>query len=216
MAENYRMIRSGLLLSSADHPPRTLLVTSMTPQDGKTTTAINLARTMAQVSDKVLLIDADMRKPRLHILLGLPNNVGLSSFLSGSVDEKEVRSLTDENINVITSGPIPPNPAELLSSKRMQDMLQELASIYDFIIIDSPPIGQLADALILSTKVDGTVLVVRAGKTTYEMFSSGLKKMLELQPHILGVILNGVSSKISGSNSYHYYDYYTQDSDSTV
>ncbi len=211
ISESYRIIRSSLLLSSADHPPRTILVTSMATQDGKTTTSINLARTMAHGGDKVLLIDADMRKPRVHSLFGMPNTVGLSSYLSGNSDEKIIRSLADEKIGVIPSGPIPPNPSELLESKRMQHLLQQLTGVYDFIIIDSPPIGHLVDGLILSTLVDGTVLVARAGKTTYDLFGSGLKKMQDIKAPILGAILNSMSAKLAGSKYHHYYEYYSQD-----
>jgi len=211
ISESYRLIRSGLLLSSADHPPRTILVTSMATQDGKTTTSINLARTMAHGGDKVLLIDADMRKPRVHSTFGISNTVGLSSYLSGNADKDIIRSIDDEKISVITSGPIPPNPSELLESKSMQHLLQQLAEVYDFIIIDSPPIGHLVDGLILSTLVDGTVLVARAGKTTYDLFGSGLKKMLDIKAPILGAVLNSMSAKLAGSKYYHYYEYYSRD-----
>ena len=212
IAEGFRMIRSSLLLSSADHPPRTILITSMKAQEGKTSIALNLARTMAQVADKILIIDADMRKPRMHSLLGVQNTTGLSSFLSGNIDEKIVHSGKDNNISVIPSGPIPPNPVELISSQRMKTLLQEMSGIYDYIIIDSPPIIHLADGLILSTLVDGTVLVTRAGKTTFDIFNAGLKKLNDFKPHILGVILNAMSSRVSGPQSYyHYYEYYSED-----
>ncbi len=211
ISESYRLIRSGLLLSSADHPPRTILVTSMATQDGKTTTSINLARTMAHGGDKVLLIDADMRKPRVHTTFGMDNSIGLSSYLSGNADKDIISSIADEKISVITSGPIPPNPSELLESQRMQHLLTQLSEVYDFIIIDSPPIGHLVDGLILSTLVDGTVLVARAGKTTYDLFGSGLKKMLDIKAPILGAVLNSMSAKLAGSKYYHYYEYYSRD-----
>ena len=212
VAENYRMIRSSLLLSSADQPPQFILITSMMPQEGKTSTALNLARTLAQVTDKVLIIDADMRKPRIHQILGLDNRVGLSSFLSGNVSDTIILSTGEEKIRVIPAGPIPPNPAELISSQRMKILLKELAKDYSFIIIDSPPLSHLADGLILSTLVDGTVLVTRTGKTTFEEFGAGLKKMQDFKPHILGVILNAMASRFSGRQSYHdYYEYYSED-----
>ena len=192
------MIRSSLLLSSADQPPQFILITSMMPQEGKTSTALNLARTLAQVTDKVLIIDADMRKPRIHQILGLDNRVGLSSFLSGNVSDTIILPTGEEKIRVIPAGPIPPNPAELISSQRMKILLKELAKDYAFIIIDSPPISHLADGLILSTLVDGTVLVTRTGKTTFEAFGAGIKKLQDFKPHILGVILNAMSSRFSG------------------
>lgn len=212
ISESYRLIRSSLLLSSADHPPRSILVTSAATQEGKTTTSINLARTMALGGAKVLLIDADMRKPRVHSTFGIPNTLGLSSYLSGNTDkEKLIHTLPDDEISVISSGPIPPNPAELLESKRMKQLLQHMSGTHDVIIIDSPPVGHLVDGLILSTLVDGTLLVTRAGKTTYDMFGSGLKKMQDINATILGVVVNSLSAKLAGSKYYHYYEYYSQD-----
>ena len=212
IAESYRLIRSSLLLSSADHPPRTILVTSTAPQDGKTTTSINLARTMAQGGARVLLIDADMRKPRIHSTFGIPNSKGLSSYLSGNADEDILSPLPDEAISVITSGPIPPNPAELLESKRMKKLLDKMLETHETIILDSPPIGHLVDGLILSTLVDGTLLVSRAGKTTYDLFGSGLKKLQDINAPILGVIVNALSAKVVGYKYYHhYYEYYSRD-----
>jgi len=212
ISESYRLIRSGLLLSSADHPPRSILVTSAATQEGKTTTSINLARTMALGGAKVLLIDGDMRKPRVHSSFGIPNTVGLSTYLSGNTDdEKIIRTLPDEQISVITSGPIPPNPAELLESKRMEQLLQHMFETFDVIIVDSPPIGHLVDGLIISTLVDGTVLVTRAGKTTYDLFGEGLKKIQDINATLLGVVVNSLSAKLAGSKYYHYYEYYSRD-----
>ncbi len=217
ISESYRLIRSSLLLSSADHPPRTILVTSMATQDGKTTTSINLARTMALSGAKVLLIDADMRKPRVHSIFGIPNTLGLSSYLSGNTDEEKViHTLPDEQISVVSSGPLPPNPAELLESKRMEQLLQHMSGTHDVIIIDSPPIGHLVDGLILSKLVDGTLLVTRAGKTTYDLFGSGLKKMQGINASILGVVVNSLSARLAGSKYYHYYEYYSRDQKNTA
>lgn len=212
VAENYRMIRSSLLLSSADRPPKTILVTSMKAKEGKTSTSLNLARTLSQVSEKILLIDADMRKPRMHSINRVPNEVGLSTYLSGNIDDEFIIPTSEPKIDLIPSGPIPPNPVELISSKRMKTLLKEMSQKYDFVIIDSPPIIQLADGLIISTLVDGTVLVTRAAKTTYDVFNAGLKKLNDFKPHILGVILNGLSPRLTGPQSYyHYYQYYSED-----
>ena len=188
-----------------------MLVTSVGPQEGKTTTSINLARTLAQGENKVLLIDADMRKPRLHTMFALTNSVGLSSYLSGSSDEEIIHPLPGEQIHIVPSGPIPPNPGELLESKRMKTLLREMSAQYDFILLDSPPIGNLVDGLIISTLVDGTILVARAGKTTYDTFNTGLKKILDMQTPILGVVLNSMSAGLAGSSYYHYYEYYSRD-----
>lgn len=224
IAESYRIIRSNLLLSSADHPPRTILITSMKPQEGKTSTTLNLARTMAQVSDRVLIIDADMRKPKLHKIMGIALDTGLSSYLSGNMDELIIQAQPGENIlihepdeegiHLIPAGPIPPNPVELISSQRMKDLLAEMRSKYDYVFIDSPPVINLADAIILSTLTEGTIIVSRGGKTTYDEFTSGLKKFTEIKPHILGVILNALSSRAMARNSYYdYYEYYAADDD---
>ena len=206
-AESYRMIRSSLLLSSADKPPKTILVTSMKAQEGKTSTSLNLARTMSQISDRILIIDADMRKPRIHSLLNIPNDKGLSSYLSGNIDDNIIHKIDNTNINIIPSGPIPPNPVELISSHRMKKLLEIMGKKYDFVFIDSPPIIHLADGLILSTMVDGTVLVARAGEVTFDIFNAGLKKLNDFKPHILGVILNAMSTRLTGSHSYYHYYY---------
>ncbi len=222
ISESYRMIRSSLLLSSADHPPRTILLTSMKPQEGKTSTTLNLARTLAQISSKVLIIDADMRRPRIHKILGVPSTIGLSSYLSGNIDELIIQANPGENIlikepeneiiHLLPAGPVPPNPVELISSQRMKDLLDEMRVKYDYVLIDSPPIINLADALILSTLTEGTIIVSRAGKTTYDFFGAGLKKLKEMHPRILGVILNAVSTRNFDKNTYYnYYEYYSDD-----
>lgn len=216
ISESYRMIRSSLLLSSADHPPRTILLTSMNPQEGKTSTVLNLARTMSQISSKVLIIDADMRRPRIHKVLGVPNDIGLSSYLSGNIDELIIQASPDEHIliqepanekiHLLPAGPIPPNPVELISSQSMKDLLSEMRTKYDYVFIDSPPIINLADALILSTLTEGTIIVSREGKTTFDAFNAGLRKLKEVKPRILGVILNAVSTR--GLDKHAYYNYY--------
>lgn len=211
VAENYKMIRSSLLLSSADQPPQTILVTSMKAQEGKTSTCLNLARSLSQIAGKILVIDADMRKPRLHKLLKVANDKGLSSYLSGNVAADLALVTPEDKIHLIPSGPVPPNPVELVSSQRLKTLLKELGSTYDFIIIDSPPIINLADGLILSTLVDGTLLVTRVGKTTFDVFATGLKKLNDFKPHILGVVLNAMSSRSGLHTYYQYYTYYQDD-----
>ncbi|HER63476.1 MAG TPA: polysaccharide biosynthesis tyrosine autokinase [Desulfobacteraceae bacterium] len=207
IAESYRLIRSSLLLSSADHPPQIILISSMKPQEGKTSTALNLARAMAQVADKVLLIDADMRKPRVHSLMGVTNETGLSNFLSGNIDEYITHKTKEDKIYILPAGPIPPDPVELITSQRMKILIKQLSKDFDYIIIDSPPIIHLADGLVLSTLVDGIVLVTRTGKITFEMFNAGLKKLQDFKPHILGVILNAMNPRFSGPQTYyHYYE----------
>jgi polysaccharide biosynthesis transport protein len=211
LAENYRLIRSGLLLSSPDHPPRSILITSMSPKEGKTSTTCNLARVLAQNDKKVLIIDCDMRRPRTHSLFNVPNSSGLSSYLAGNIKKSLIRSIPDESLSLITSGPIPPNPAELLQSSRMELLMKEMLKIYDFVLLDSPPILRVTDSLTLSTLVDGVLLVTRSGKTTYDMLDSGLKKMHSLHAPILGIVLNGLSKSKKDSGYYGYYEYYNKE-----
>ena len=213
-AESYRLIRSSILLSSVDHPPRRILFTSMAPSEGKTTTIVNIARILSQSDKKVLIIDCDMRKPRLHSLFSIPNSVGLSSYLTGNTEENITQIIQGEAISLVTAGPVPPNPGELLDSDKMRALLNRMADIYDFVLLDSPPIQSVTDSLALSTLVDGTIIVVRPGKTTYDMLTNGLKKLDAINAHLLGFVLNGVSKKTGGEGYYHgyYYNkYYSKD-----
>ncbi len=211
LAENYRLIRSGLLLSSPDHPPRTILITSMTPKEGKTSTTCNLARVLAQNNKKVLVIDCDMRRPYTHTFFNIPNSTGLSTYLSGSTDKNLIKQIPGEPISLITSGPIPPNPAELLQSKRMKTLVDEMLKSYDFILLDSPPVQRVTDSLTLSSFVDGVLLVTRSGKTTYDALQSGLKKMSDIHAPILGIVLNGLKKTKKSSGYYGYYEYYNKE-----
>lgn len=211
LAENYRMIRSALLLSSPDHPPRSILVTSMSPKEGKTSTTCNLARVLAQNNKKVLIIDCDMRRPRAHSLFNIPNSTGLSNYLAGNTEKGIIKKIPDEQLSIITSGPVPPNPAELLQSHRMQLLMTETLKSYDFVLLDSPPVQRVTDSLTLSTLVDGTLLVTRAGKTTYDMLESGLKKLYEVRAPILGIVLNGLTRRTKDSGYYGYYEYYNKE-----
>ncbi len=212
LSESYRLIRSGLLLSSPDHPPRTLLVTSMAPREGKTATTANLSRILAQSEKKVLIIDCDMRRPRMHSLFSLPNSYGLSNYLTGDRQQELIHSIPGEQISLIPAGSIPPNPAELLNSNGMRQLLETMLESYDFVLLDSPPIQSVTDSLTLSRLVDGTVLVVRSGKTTYDTLDNGMKKMREVNAHLLGFVLNGFNKSSGSAGYYGYYDYYTKDS----
>lgn len=207
-AECYKSIRSSLMLSSPEHPPKTLLITSVEPQEGKTATALNIARTLAQTGSKVLLLDCDMRKPRLHTILRISNRVGLSSYLSGNTDKEIVAKLEENNLTVIPSGPVPPNPSELLGSERMTNLLQGLAKKFDYIILDTPPVMSVTDSQVLSHLVAGVVMVTRAGKTNCEILGRGLKMLQSIHAPLLGIVINGMSDKVSGD--YYYGGYYRQ------
>jgi capsular exopolysaccharide synthesis family protein len=210
-AESYRLIRSGLMLSTPEHPPRTMLITSMVQQEGKSTTTKNLALILAQNEKKVLIVDCDMRRPRQHSMFGVVNTYGLSNYLSGNTDEKQtlIRQVPDSPLYLITSGPVPPNPAELLNSAKMAQLVKETQEQFDFVLLDSPPVQQVTDSLSLGPLADGTVLVVRAGKTTYEMLDSGVKRLRESHAHLLGIVLNRLTKKHADKGYYGYYSYYS-------
>lgn len=206
IAEAYRHLRTSLLFSSAGKPPQTILVTSSQPSEGKTTTAINTAITLAQAGADVVIIDCDLRRPRLHSHFGLENGNGLTNYLSG---EKDTDNLLKPypglpQLKVITSGPIPPNPAELLGSNEMKNLLQFLKGKYRHVIIDSPPAISFTDAAILSTLVDGVILVAMSGKSSLHLIRRFKQRLATIGARIYGVVLNGVKLN---SVEYNYYGY---------
>ena len=205
-SESFRGIRTGILFSSADTAPQVILVTSAGPAEGKTICAANLAVTMAQAGSRVVLIDGDMRRPRVHKIFEKERNTGLSSFLVGSGELKDgVIPSGIENLDIIPCGPIPPNPSEILGSKKMELLIETLRKTYTRIVIDSPPITAVTDALVLSKTVDGVVLVIRAGETHRQVVQNGLAQLNSVNAHILGALLNGV---YTGKDSYYYYQYH--------
>jgi capsular exopolysaccharide synthesis family protein len=208
--ENYKAIRTGLLLSSADRPPKKLLVTSAQPGEGKTVTAINLATAIAMSEYKVLLVDADLRKPRISKALNLPNTKGLSTYLAGASDMDIIQDGPVPNLSIITSGPLPPNPSELLSSNRLNFLIRTLAEEFDIIIFDTAPLLSVTDGLILSKVLDGTILVIRAGKTNYDEVKRALKGLTDLNAHVLGLVLNAFDTK-KNEYYYKYYNYYSDE-----
>jgi succinoglycan biosynthesis transport protein ExoP len=206
MAEAYRHLRTSLLFSSAGKPPQVVLVTSSQPSEGKTTTAINTAITLAQSGADVIIIDCDLRRPRLHQHFAMDNNTGLTNYLSG---DKNTEMLLKPypaypKLRVITSGPIPPNPAELLSSAEMQELLRDLRGKFNHIVIDSPPAISFADAAILSTIVDGVILVAMAGKSSIQLIKRFKQRLNTIGTRIYGVVLNGIKPD---SFEYGYYGY---------
>lgn len=210
MSEAFRALRTALLLSQADHPPQVILVSSALPREGKTTSAANLAVTLAQLGDRTVLVDADLRKPGVGRLLDLGGSkyAGLSSYLAGvsSLDLVTVQHPAIPNLSAIPTGPLPPNPADLLSSHKLTEAIAELRTKFKFIVIDSPPIMAATDAVILSVKADGVLLVVRSGETPKEAFSRTRDLLLSVKCHILGVVLNAVDS--SAPDYYYSYRYY--------
>jgi len=210
MSEAFRALRTALLLSQADHPPQVILVTSALPREGKTTAAANLAVTLAQLGDRTLLIDADLRKPGVGRLLNLTDGkyAGLSSYLAGvsSLDLVTVPHPAIPNLAAIPTGPLPPNPADLLSSHKLADAVAELRTKFKFIVIDSPPIMAATDAVILSVQADGVLLVVRSGETPKEAFTRTRDLLTSVKCRMLGVVLNAVDS--SAPDYYYSYRYY--------
>ncbi len=217
LSESYRLIRSNLLFSTPDHPPKTILITSMVQQEGKTTTTGNLAHILSQYEKKILIIDCDMRRPSQHSIFGIDNSYGLSNYLSGNTDDRKqlIQNTDDGRISMIPSGPVPPNPAELLSSQKMTLILQKAGKQFDFIFLDSPPVLQVTDSLMLGQLVDGTIVVVRAGKTTFEMVENGMTKLTNNHINILGIVLNRVK-KSHDHNGYYGYSAYYGDQDDSI
>ena len=210
MSEAFRALRTSLLLSQPGRPPQVILVTSALPREGKTTAAANLAVTLAQLGDRTVLVDADLRKPGVGRLLDMGNGkyAGLSSYLAGvsTLDLVIVPHAAIPNLAAIPTGPLPPNPADLLSSNKLAEAIAELRSKFKFVVIDSPPVMAATDAVILSVQTDGVLLVVRSGETPKEAFSRTRDLLTSVKCHILGVVLNAVDS--SAPDYYYSYRYY--------
>lgn len=209
ITEAYKALRTNLRYILREQGCKTLLVNSPTPADGKSTTCGNTAITIAQTGARVLLIDCDLRKGRLHKAFGLNNTYGISDLISGVKIEKEViQDSGYENLHIITLGTIPPNPTELLSSVQMEEVMLSLKRYYDYILLDSPPVNVVSDALSLSKMVDGVVLVVKENETTHPNIATAISKYALVDGKILGFVLNGVSLSqgMKSKYSYYYYD----------
>ena len=211
IAEAYKQLRTSILLSSAGRAPKTLLVTSGKPGEGKTTTVINTAISLADTGGRVLVIDADLRRPMVHTVLQVVNTAGLSTALSRNMNEQDILSLIDQppgtNLQVMTSGPIPPNPAELLGSNQMKQLLKLLEPHFDHIVLDSPPVTNVTDAVLLAALVDGVVLVVHGGHSTRELARRARQLLRSVNARIFGVVLNNVKAR---DDDYYYSGYYSK------
>lgn len=204
ITEQYRTIRTNIQFSSVDKEYRTLIVTSAGLGEGKTTTTANLGVVMAQQGKRVLIIDADLRRPTMHSAFKVGNVAGLTNVLIRQRSLEEAVQLTEiETLDVLTSGPIPPNPAELLSSEAMKELMELALDKYDLILFDSPPILAVTDAQILSNSCDGVVLVVSSGKTKKEMGQKAIELLTSAKAKLLGVVINNKKQK--GGQDYYYY-----------
>lgn len=211
LAEAYRHLRTSILLSTAGRPPRTLLVTSSLPSEGKTTTAVNTALSLAQTGAKVLIIDADMRRPRVHSIFNISNDRGLSALLSRDASDTEVNAAfqrdEESGLFILTAGPAPPNPAELIGSEQMLKLIRTVTVNFTHVIVDSPPIAAFTDGVLIASMVDGVLLVVHSGKASRKVIGRARKLLQDVGARIIGVVLNNVEA--AGSNSdYYYHGYY--------
>jgi capsular exopolysaccharide synthesis family protein len=198
-AETFRMIRTNLAFMSPDDPLRSFVVTSALPLEGKTTVASNLAISLAQFGRSVLLVDSDLRRPRLHRVLEVDNNLGLTALVEGRTPLSAALHKTKiDGLSVLTSGPVPPNPSELLHSAAFTRVKEELLTHFDYVLFDSPPMGAVTDAAILATQVDGALLVVRAGSSTLHAVSGARKQLNRVSARLLGAILNDADLRIKG------------------
>jgi capsular exopolysaccharide synthesis family protein len=208
-AEAARAIRTNILFMSPDVPYRRLLVTSAVPSEGKTTVACSIAIAMAQAGQRVALVDCDLRRPRLHRIFGKPNETGLTTvLLDPEVLDSAITSGEVPGLHLLTSGPIPPNPAELLHSEAFGRVLQELEKRFDRVIFDSPPLIPVTDAAVLSTRVDATVLVVKPFLTRKEVARHAVRSLRDVGGRILGTVLNDLD--LSSRDSSYYYQYHSR------
>lgn len=205
LAESYRALRTSILLSTLGAPPRVIVVTSALPQEGKTTTSVNVAVVLAQKGGRVLLVDADMRRPSIHRRFSLFGNSGLSTVLTGSdpIDQAIVRAPQLSNLDILPAGPPPPHPAELLSSELMREYLNRWREQYDHVVVDTPPMLSVTDAVLLSVQADAVVLVLRSGQTTKEALKRSRDLLAQVNARVMGVVVNAVD--LHSPDAYYYY-----------
>jgi capsular exopolysaccharide synthesis family protein len=216
VSEDYRTIRTAILLSHSENPPKTIVFSSALPQEGKSVTTANMAVSFAQLQKRVLVLDADMRIPNQHRIFDKKRDVGLSGILTGNVSVKTAVQKTDiENLWLLPSGQIPPNPAELLNSKKMQELIKTLEAEYDVVLIDTPPILAVIDAVIIASLSDVTILVLQGGKTAKKPFTSAVNELNRAGANVIGVLFNRVKLDGGGyySKNYGYYRHRSYQSD---
>lgn len=206
ISEDYRTIRTSILLSHADNPPKTIAFSSALPMEGKTSTVVNMAVSFSQLEEKVLVVDSDLRKPKLHRIFKARNVGGLSGYLTGKITlDDSIQKTSIENIWILPSGPVPPNPTELLNSKKMKEMILEAKKNFNFILFDTPPVLVVTDGLIISSLSDSTVIVINGGKLTRKAFLSAVEEFKRAKANIIGAVFNGIKMR---KGDYFYMDYY--------
>jgi succinoglycan biosynthesis transport protein ExoP len=208
VAESYRTIRTGIRFGITDASSKTLLVTSPSPGDGKTTVASNLAIAIAQTGKRVLLVDADCRRPMVQRIYSLKEDIGLSSVLTGESElAASIQHSSTDNLDILPCGPLPPNPAEMLNSEAFTSLLRELSTQYDQVVVDSPPVAPVTDARILAAACDATVLVIRAEKTSRRVAEHARDALASVGAVLLGVVVNDAPRSRSEASSYGHYSY---------
>jgi succinoglycan biosynthesis transport protein ExoP len=211
IAEAYNSLRGSLLYSTPDGLPHVMMITSAQPSEGKTTTSYAVAASLARMGKKVLLIDADMRRPSLHRRIDSDNEQGLSTLLTSNISVASVtRSSPESNLTLVTSGPIPPSPTELLSGARLEQILQEAAASFDVVVLDCPPLLGLADAPMIAALADGVLFVVEADRSRHGSLKAALRRLRAMRPVILGGVLTKFDPLKTGNRytSYYGYEYY--------
>lgn len=221
LEESYKTLRTNLQFACADKDIKKIVVTSSAPGEGKTTVTINLAIALSQVGHKVLVLDLDMRKPKIHNYLKIQNFPGITNVLSNTSSlEYAIQEIEEHNISVITCGPIPPNPSELIQTNKMSSILEELGEQFDYIIMDTPPSSFITDAAVLSKSADGVLVVVQHGGVTFEILKNTLDNLKKAGANILGSVLNIVNTEKIGRYNYYknnyYYKYYASYYDDLV
>lgn len=212
ISEAYRVIRTNIQYSSIDKPLKTIVVTSSGPMEGKTTTVVNLAVAFAQAGSRVLLIDSDLRRPKIHKIFMMSNRTGLTNLIAAHDDSaKYIRLSEIPGLEILPSGTIPPNPSELLSSNSFLQFIHEVSEVYDIILMDAPPVGNVTDAAIISAFVDGTILVVNSGRVAIDALKRSKELLANVNAKILGVVLNNLDKHTGGNYYYYQYDYYDED-----
>ena len=207
ISEAYRTLRTNIQFSSIDKKIKTIVVTSADMSEGKTTTVTNLAETFAQAGNRVIVVDADLRRPRVHKLFNLENQQGLTNVLAVQTELKQAIASACSDVHVMTSGPVPPNPSELLGSEKMKELVRVLSEHYDIVLFDTPPVNAVTDAAILSTVVDGVILAVASGKTDIEGGKRAMKSLQAVNANLLGAVMTMIPVSKKGYYGYQYYSY---------